>query len=145
MGCVMGMLKDKDRNKVTNLFKQIDNDVTILMFTQEIECQHCEMTRKMLEEVSGLSDRISLEVHDFVAEADLAKKYGVDKIPATVLLGDKDYGIRFYGVPAGYEFNVLIQDIRDVGKRDPGLSEAVTDELAKIDEPIHLQVIISPT
>ena len=145
MGCVMGMLKDKDRNKVQNLFKQIDNDVTILMFTQEIECQHCEMTRKMLEEVSGLSDRISLEVHDFVAEADLAKKYGVDKIPATVLLGDKDYGIRFYGVPAGYEFNVLIQDIRDVGKRDPGLSEAVTDELAKIDEPIHLQVIISPT
>ena len=145
MGCVMGMLKDKDRNKVTNLFKQIDNNVTILMFTQETECQHCEMTRKMLEEVSGLSDRISLEVHDFVAEADLAKKYGVDKIPATVLLGDKDYGIRFYGVPAGYEFNVLIQDIRDVGKRNPGLSEAVMAELAKIDEPIHLQVIISPT
>jgi glutaredoxin-like protein len=141
----MGMLKDKDRNKVTNLFKQIDNDVTILMFTQEIECQHCEMTRKMLEEVSGLSDRISLEVHDFVAEADLAKQYGVDKIPATVLLGDKDYGIRFYGVPAGYEFNVLIQDIRDVGKRNPGLSEAVMAELAKIDEPVHLQVIISPT
>jgi len=145
MGCVMGMLKDKDRNKVQNLFKQIDNDVTILMFTQEIECQHCEMTRKMLQEVSSLSDRISLEVHDFVAEADLAKKYGVDKIPATVLLGDKDYGIRFYGVPAGYEFNVLIQDIRDVGKRDPGLSEAVMAELAKIDEPVHLQVIISPT
>ena len=145
MGCVMGILKDKDRNKVTNLFKQIDNDVTILMFTQEIECQHCEMTRKMLEEVSGLSDRISLEVHDFVAEADLAKQYGVDKIPATVLLGDKDYGIRFYGVPAGYEFNVLIQDIRDVGKRNAGLSEAVMAELAKIDEPVHLQVIISPT
>jgi len=141
----MGMLKDKDRNKVTNLFKQIDNDVTILMFTQEIECQHCEMTRTLLEEVSGLSDRISLEVHDFVAEADLAKQYGVDKIPATVLLGDKDYGIRFYGVPAGYEFNVLIQDIRDVGKRNPGLSEAVMAELTKIDEPVHLQVIISPT
>ncbi|MBW2340758.1 MAG: thioredoxin family protein [Deltaproteobacteria bacterium] len=141
----MGILKDKDRNKVQNLFKQIDNDVTILMFTQETECQRCEMTRKMLEEISGLSDRISLEVHDFVAEGDLAKKHGVDKIPATVLLGDKDYGIRFYGVPAGYEFNVLIQDIRDVGKRNPGLSEAVTAELAKIDEPIHLQVIISPT
>jgi glutaredoxin-like protein len=145
MGCVMGILKDKDRNKVTNLFKQIDNDVTILMFTQEVECQHCEMTRKMLEEIAGLSDRISLEVHDFVAEADMAKQYGVDKIPATVLLGDKDYGIRFFGVPAGYEFNVLIQDIRDVGKRDPGLSETVMAELAKIDEPVHLQVIISPT
>jgi glutaredoxin-like protein len=141
----MGIVKEKDRNKVINIFKQINNDVTICMFTQETECQHCEMTRMMLEEVSGLSDRISMEVHDFVAEADLAKKYGVDKIPATILLGDRDYGIRFFGVPAGYEFNVLIQDIRDVGKRNPGLSEAVMAELAKIDRQVHLQVLISPT
>jgi len=110
-----------------------------------MECQHCEMTRTMLEEVSGLSDKVIFEVHDFVAEADLAKKYRVDKIPATVLLGDKDYGIHFYGVPAGYEFNVLIEDIMDVGKRDPGLSKELMAELAKVDKPVHMQVLISPT
>jgi alkyl hydroperoxide reductase subunit AhpF len=115
------------------------------MFTQETECPHCEMTRMMLEEVSGLSDKLSLEVHDFVGEADLAKKHGVDKIPATVLLGDRDYGIRFYGVPAGYEFNVLIEDIVDVGKRNPGLSKEVMTELSKVDKPVHMQVLISPT
>jgi len=141
----MGILKDKDKKKVANIFKDIGKDVKIVMFTQEMECPHCEMTRTMLEEVSALSDKISLEVNDFVADADLAKKYGVDKIPATVLLGDKDYGIRFYGVPAGYEFNVLVEDIVDVGKRDPELSKEVMAELAKIDEPVHLQVIISPT
>ena len=141
----MGILKEKDKEKVTNIFKGIEKDVTIVMFTQEMECPHCEMTRTMLEEVSGLSDKLSLEVHDFVAEADLAKKYGVDKIPATVILGDMDYGIRFYGVPAGYEFNVLIEDIMDVGKRNPGLSKEVMTELAKIDRPVHMQVLISPT
>ena len=141
----MGILKDKDKKKVANIFRDIGKDVKIVMFTQEMECPHCEMTRTMLEEVSALSDKISLEVNDFVADADLAKKYGVDKIPATVLLGDKDYGIRFYGVPAGYEFNVLVEDIVDVGKRDPELSKEVMAELAKIDRPVHLQVLISPT
>jgi glutaredoxin-like protein len=141
----MGVLKEKDKEKVANILKGIEKDVKIVMFTQEMECPRCEMTRMMLEEISGLSDKLSLEVHDFVAEADLAKKYGVDKIPATVILGDKDYGIRFYGVPAGYEFNVLVEDIMDVGKRDPGLSKEVMTELARIDQPVHMQVLISPT
>ena len=141
----MGALKEKDKEKVANILKGIEKDVKIVMFTQEIECPHCEMTRTILEEVSGLSEKLSLEVHDFVAEADLAKKYGVDKIPATLILGDKDYGIHFYGVPAGYEFNVLVEDIMDVGKRDPELSKEVMAELDKIDRPVHLQVLISPT
>jgi len=141
----MGALKEKDKEKVANIFKGIEKDVKIVMFTQEMECPHCEMTRTILEEVSGLSEKLSLEVHDFVAEADLAKKYGVDKIPATVILGDKDYGIHFYGVPAGYEFNVLVEDIVNVGKRDPELSKGVMAELDKIDRPVHLQVLISPT
>ncbi len=141
----MGALKEKDKEKVANILKGIEKDVKIVMFTQEIECPYCEMTRAILEEVSGLSEKLSLEVHDFVAEADLAKKYGVDKIPATLILGDKDYGIHFYGVPAGYEFNVLVEDIMDVGKRDPELSKEVMAELDKIDRPVHLQVLISPT
>jgi alkyl hydroperoxide reductase subunit AhpF len=94
---------------------------------------------------SGLSEKLSFEVHDFVAEKDLAERYGVDKIPATVLVGEKDYGIRFFGVPAGYEFTVLIEEIREVGKRDPGLKDNVMSELAKVDQPVHLQVLISPT
>jgi len=141
----MGVLKEKDKEKVANIFKGIEKNVKIVMFTQEMECPHCEMTRMMLEEVSDLSDKLSLDVHDFVAEADLAKKYGVDKIPATFILGDKDYGIRFYGVPAGYEFNVLVEDIVDVGKRDPELSKEVMAELAKVNLPVHMQVLISPT
>ena len=60
----MGVLKDKDKVKVQEIFKDIDHEVTIVMFTQEHECPHCEMTRTMLEEVSGLSDKISLEVRE---------------------------------------------------------------------------------
>lgn len=141
----MGILKEEDKKKLTEIFTRIENEVTILYFTQEMECQLCQMTRNLLEEVAALSGKILLKVYDFVADAELAKKHGVDKIPATLLLGDKDYGIRFYGIPAGYEFNTLIEDILDVGKRDHGLSTEVVAELAKIDRPVHMQVFISPT
>jgi glutaredoxin-like protein len=141
----MGTVKEKDREKLTAIFNKMENDVKIVMFTQERECPHCEMTREMLEEISGLSDKLILDVHDFVADADLAKKYGIDKIPAIALVGAKDYGIRFYGMPAGYEFTALIEDIVDVGKGNPGLSAEAMTELAKVDRPVHIQVMISPT
>jgi len=50
----MGALKEKDKEKVASIFKGIEKDVTIVMFTQEMECPRCELTRMMLEEVSGL-------------------------------------------------------------------------------------------
>jgi glutaredoxin-like protein len=141
----MGLIEDKDREQLTRLFAGLENPVKILHFTQEHECQMCKMTRELLEEVAGLSDEISMEVHDFVADKALAEQYKVDKIPGTVLMGDEDYGIRFYGIPAGYEFTTLIEDIVDVAKRDSHLPEDVKAELIKVDQPVHLQVLISPT
>jgi len=139
------MLKEKDKTKVIKIFKDVEKDVKIVLFTQETECSFCEATRMLLEEISGLSKKISFKVYDFVADSEKVKKYGVDKVPATLLLGDKDYGIRFYGAPAGYEFTTLIEDIRDIGKRNAGLGNEVMNELAKIDQPVHMQVLISPT
>ena len=141
----MAIISEKDQKQLTNIFKSLSNDVKIVVFTQEFECEHCKMTRGLLEEVAALSEKITLEVHDFVKEADLAKKYGIDKIPATILLGDRDYGIRFYGVPAGYEFTSLIEDIIDVNRQDAGLPKEVLNELSKIDKPVHIKVLISPT
>jgi glutaredoxin-like protein len=141
----MALIKEKDREKLTDIMKIIEEDVKIVMFTQENECQQCQITRGLLEEVAALSEKVSLEVRDFQADAELAKKLGVDKIPATLIMGDRDYGIRFYGVPAGYEFNVLIQDILDVGKKSPGLDDKTLEVLGTIKKPVHLQVFISPT
>jgi glutaredoxin-like protein len=141
----MGMFSEKDRERLAGILKTLTNDVRIEMFTQEFECDNCKMTRELLEEISKISDKILLEEHYFEKEADLAKKYGVDKIPATILIGDRDYGIRFYGVPAGYEFTTLIGDIINISHRDPGLTEEVLAELSKIDRPVHIQIIISPT
>jgi len=141
----MGILKDKDRQTIQGWFQKLRDPVRLVMFTQQNECEYCQETRDLLEEIAALSDKISVEVHDFVADEALAKQYGVDKIPATVLVGAQDYGIRFYGFPGGYEFTALVEDIIDVSTGEHGLSEATVQQLGQLTMPIHLQVFVTPT
>ncbi len=141
----MALLKDGDRRKVAEYFGAIEHPVRIVMFTQSMECDYCQMTRELLQELGALNSFITLEILDFVSDADQAEAFGVDKIPATLILGDKDYGIRFYGVPAGYEFMSLVEAIVDVGKRDHGLPDAILAQLERVDRPVRMQAMVSPT
>jgi glutaredoxin-like protein len=144
----MGLLKEKDRQHLIKEFEALDQPVKILMFTQEHECQYCTETRTISEEVADLSDKISLEVFDLVQDKEVAEKYNIDKIPALVMLkgGDepKDYGIRLFGIPSGYEFSTLIEDIMMVSSGDSGLSEETKALLANLEAPLHLQVFVTP-
>jgi glutaredoxin-like protein len=141
----MPLLKDDDRREIRKRLAGIEHPVTLLLFTQEHECQFCVLTREMVEEVAALSDKIEVEIHDFVADAAVAQEYGIDKIPAVVVRGDRDYGIRFYGIPAGYEFASFLEAILDVGRRDPQLPADWLALLAKVDQPVMLQVLVTPT
>lgn len=147
----MPLISEQDAEHLRNEFEaQMADPVKLVVFTQEMECQFCAETRQIVEEVAELSDKIEAEVYDFVADKDKAELYGVDKIPAIVVLGeedgeDKDYGIRFYGIPSGYEFTSIIEDVIDVSKGDSGLQPKTKEALAGITEPVHFQVFVTPT
>ncbi|NWF75555.1 MAG: thioredoxin family protein [Nitrospirae bacterium] len=141
----MPIISNSDKEQLKKLFLSLRNPVKIITFTQEFECNYCQMTRELLHELSELSDKISIEVYDFVKDAEIARSYGIDKIPAIILMRDQDYGIRFYGVPAGYEFTSLVEDIIDISIGNAVLSIASLKELEKVDKPVHIQVLISPT
>ena len=141
----MPLLKKKDREQVRKTFEQLTGNVRLVTFTQEMECQYCRETRELVEEIASLSDKIVVEVYDFVADQDKVEQYGIDKIPAVAIVGEKDYGIRFYGIPAGYEFTSLVEDILDVSAGRSGLSSDAADSLGKLDAPVHIQVFITLT
>ena len=141
----MALLNDSVRADVRKRLKELKDPVKIINFTQEIECQFCADTRRLMEEIAGLADKLSLEVYNFVTDKEQAKKYGVDKIPATVIAGDKDYGIRFYGIPSGYEFGGVIESILMVSKKESGLAAATKKKLAGLKHPLHLEVFVTPT
>jgi len=149
----MALLDDRVRRQVTTALAGMTRPVRMVMFTQgeggALECEFCGQTRELVEEVASLSDKIRVEVKDFTGDAALAREYGVDKIPAVVLLSEgetpKDHGIRLYGVPAGYEFSTLIEDLRMLGSGDPGLSAETVQALQALSRPVHLQVFVTPT
>jgi len=70
---------------------------------------------------------------------------GVDKIPAIALIGQEDYGVRFYGIPSGYEFASLLHAIRAVAAGKPELSEETLNALAEVTQSVHIQVFVTPT
>lgn len=144
----MSLIPDKERRLITeDLQAELSRPVKLLMFTQEFECDYCRETRQLVEELSELSDQLTLEVYDFVADEDVAAKHGVDKIPAVVILDqdEKDAGIRFYGIPTGYEFASLLEAVKLVGSGELQLSAGTLETVQSIQEPVHIQVFVTPT
>lgn len=141
-------LMDKDtQDQVRNLLAAVQSPVTIHMFTQEFECGYCKETRQIAEEVAELSDQVTLQVHDFIEDQALAEEMGIDKIPALAVNGenDRDFGIRFYGIPSGYEFTSLLEAILAVGTGENELDASTLEFLESIESPLHIQVFVTPT
>jgi len=142
----MSLIPDEHREHIKNdLAENLVNPVRVIMFTEEMECQFCAQTKLLVTEMAALNDKIQAEVHDFVADAELAKQYGVDKIPAIVLVGQKDYGVRLYGLPYGYEFQTLMSALTIVSQGKTDLSEETKSKLRAIRTPVHIQVFVTLT
>lgn len=142
----MSLIPDEHREHIKkDLAENLVNPVRVIMFTEEMECQFCAQTKLLVAEMAALNDKIQAEVHDFVADAELAKQYGVDKIPAIVLVGQKDYGVRLYGLPYGYEFQTLMSALTIVSQGKTDLSEETKTKLRAITTPVHIQVFVTLT
>jgi glutaredoxin-like protein len=144
------LLNETITKQVRQVFDGLKESVDVLYFGSKDSCVFCEDTHQLLEEVTGLSDKIKLAVYDIDDQAEMAKKYRVDKSPGMVILGRNgdtlvDYGIRFAGIPSGHEFSSLIEGVLLVSGRDSGLNQTTRDFLTSLGKPVHLQVFVTPT
>ncbi len=138
------MLPEEVLSQVKEEFKDLQNTVKLIVFTQEIECQYCNENHKLAEEVANVSDKILLEVYNFSIDKEKVEQHGIEQIPAIVISSDdKDYGIKFYGIPGGYEFKSLIGAIKMVSKGESGLTSASKEQLKKINVPVQIKVLIT--
>lgn len=141
----MPLLNEEIRREVAKFLEGLPNPVRLVMFTQEFECDYCQETRQLVEELAEVSDRIVAEIYDFQADRAKAEELGIDKIPAIAVIGEKDYGVRFYGIPSGYEFTSLLYAIRYVSEGKTELSDATLKVLEGLTQPVHIQVFVTPT
>ena|SRR5215831_15746844 len=105
----------------------------------------CKETRELLEEVTDTSDKLHLTVKDFVRDEQEAQALGITRIPAFILQGHARGAVRYFGIPAGYEFSTLVEDLIDVSKGTTKLSEKTRQALTTVDQDLHIQVFVTPT
>ena len=141
----MPLLNDQIKNDIREMLSDVSNPVTFRVFTQSFECEYCKETRELIDEVASLSDKLSVEVYDFEKDQQAVQENHIDKIPAVAIIGAKDYGVRLYGIPSGYEFGALIEDIKLVSSGESGLAPGTREMVAKIKDPVHIQVFTTPT
>jgi len=144
----MPLLSDQDRQTVRTHLAGISRPVTILFFTQTFGAPETVATaRQVLAEVVSLNDQLTLEDVNFVLEKERAAAYGIEHIPALVLLaGGEDTRIRFLGAPAGYEFMSLVEALLLAGTGVSGLSDTSKALLAeRVTEPVDIRVFVTPS
>ena len=142
----MSLLPEDKKELLRNDFKEkLVDPVKIIMFTQEVECRFCSDTRKLAQELATLSDKITTEVYDFMADGAKAKELGIEKIPALAIIGKKDYGVRIYGIPYGYELQTLIEAVINVSKGTTDLTDKTKQILNDVKSPVHIQVFVTLT
>jgi glutaredoxin-like protein len=147
----MGLIAPADQERLREAFGEMTRPVRLLFFTQTLGCETCLQTRQILDELPVLSERITVEEVNFILDAEKAKQYEIDRVPAVALVGQDDAGaerdskIRFLGAPSGYEFMSLIQAILLVGGRPSILSEASLQRVAEVTTPTKVHVFTTPT
>jgi len=130
--------------EIRRIFSKLEGNVRIYFFRNtEEECQFCEDTLHILKTLAGLSDKISVIEKDH--RSDEARKYNIPMYPAILLHGEKEYNIRFFGIPAGYEFGALVEDIVDVSTGKPKVDSKIAEAVKSIDEPVWIKVFVTPT
>lgn len=155
----MELLSERDKKQLKTLFeKELKQKVHLIYFTQgkgniivpgRPECMYCRETEEILKEISSLSDKIQLEIYDLLGNADIAQSYNIDKIPATIIKNENDLGLRFFGIPSGYEFSAFVETLVMVSQEKTRLQETTKKKLSEfldtIKEQILIQVFVTPT
>ena len=137
-------MDERTRQQLTELFDQMEGDVTLHVFTSE-ECAYCEEAEQIADILDGLSDKLRVEKWRHEESPAKAEELGVDKYPAMVIQGRKPARCRYYGLPVGYEFSVLVDTILDAAGGEPSVSEETLKIISGVSQPVHIQVFVSPT
>lgn len=146
----MSLLNPALQKHIHEAFASLPNPVTLALFLRSADCESCGDLQQLVEELAAASGgTVSASIYDVDADEGMARIYGIDKVPAVAVLGGesgrRDFGIRFFGAPIGYEFATLLEDVKMASAGAVELSPPMLDLLARLDAPLHLQVFVTPT
>lgn len=140
------LLDDGVSSELRDIFQRLVSPVRLAVFSQALAEPASEEVRRIVEELAALDPKLSAESRNFVLDKERVDELGIERIPAVAVLGaDKDYGVRFYGLPSGYEFGSLVEAILDVSAGASGLLPETRQALAGLERDVRIRVFSTPT
>ncbi len=141
----MALLNDEIVNNVKEMLSSLTAPVQLAVFTDNNNCEYCPQIVQLLDEVAATTDLVTVAKFEIHNDAAKATELKIAKAPAIAILGEKDYGLRFYGIPSGYEFSTLLHGIQRAADGKAELDDQTKYYLAGLSAPVDLQVFVTPT
>ena len=141
----MAFMDQQTADEVRKRLETLETEVKILYFKEALLCQTCGLAEDFYKEVAALFPKVKLEVYNRVTDVEKAAAYGITLSPAAVIEGPKGGRIRFYGVPAGYEFVSLLEDLKNSAAAAPDLLPETLAALGALTAPVNIKVFVTPT
>jgi alkyl hydroperoxide reductase subunit AhpF len=142
------LLDDVVGAELREIFQKLVNPVRLAVFSQALAEPASEEVRRLVEELVALDPKLSAESYNFVLDKQHVEELAIERIPAIAVLGaERDYGIRFYGLPSGYEFGSLVETVVDVSTGASGLRPETREALAGLglERDLRIRVFSTPT
>ena len=130
---------------IKDTFSKLINPVTLYVFTTKNHCLYCNETLEIARIIAEFSHLIKIEECECTTDSQTAKEFNIDKHPAIVVHGREKYGIRFFGVPSGYELGSLVEAIVDASRGETEIPPDVKELVRSIDKKVNIQVFVTPT
>jgi alkyl hydroperoxide reductase subunit AhpF len=142
----MAIFKPEDEEQVRGLLAELAQPVDLLVALGPEETplpgardvDFGAETQRVVAGLAELSERVSYRVEE--------KPPGFERYPAVAVLPDgRDEGVRYYGLPWGYELGSLIGAVVEAGRSDSSLKPESLERLAALDRDLTIDVFVTPT
>ena len=143
----MAIFRPDEEARVRELLGEMERNVElVLVLGREEEAlpgareiDFSGQAQALLQELVALSERLT-------ARTVAAPAYGADRFPAICVLPEgQDVGVRYYGLPWGYELSSLVGACREAGRTTPSLTADSLAALGTIERDVSLEVFVTPT
>jgi len=143
----MAIFRPEDEARVRELFADLQRPVELVVAQGPEEtplvgaARDVDFGAETEKIVGGLA-----ELSDFVTMCVKQEPEGFDRYPAVSVQPEgRDVGVRYYGLPFGYELGSLIGAILEAGRDTSSLSPETLERLAALDRDVTVDVFVTPT
>ena len=149
----MPVLSLEDLTNARQLIERfVRRDVAITLFTTSSagiiipgrECPSCGPVQQLLEEIVGLSSRLTLETVDYYTNQVDARASGITRIPGITVGRHGDSRIRYFGMPADRQLPVFVYALIRAAERSSLLKLETRRRIRRLREDVNIQMFVTP-